>query len=235
MRNCTLIAEIGCNHMGNMDIAREIINVAKDFCHVDHIKFQKRRNRELLKLEQYDAPHPVPENSYGPTYGAHREYLEFTIEQHRELKQYCYEHGVIYASSVWDITSLREIASLEPTYIKIPSATNTHFELLEIACKEFSGNIHVSLGMTTRTEEKALLELFRDNDRIGDLCARHVFRDGPGIVFGKLCGNRIMRGRRRKLKIIGVVIDGDHDVVGGIETILDDPRRCRDFNRCLGQ
>ena len=71
-----IIAEIGCNHMGNIEIAKELIDLAKD-SGVKYVKFQKRNNKELLTEEQYMAPHPNPHNSYGDTYGAHREFLEF--------------------------------------------------------------------------------------------------------------------------------------------------------------
>jgi N-acetylneuraminate synthase len=76
---------------------------------------------------------------------------------------------VVYASSVWDVSSLRDIASLGPDYVKIPSATNTNLELLDLACRIFPGKIHISLGMTTRAEETEILEVFRANDRIGDV------------------------------------------------------------------
>ncbi|MDN3567654.1 hypothetical protein ACFQY5_12550 [Paeniroseomonas aquatica] len=76
-----LVAEIGCNHRGDMAIARELIGVAAKVRRVDAVKFQKRSNRELLSPPQYEAPHPVPGNAYGPTYGAHREALEFTPDQ----------------------------------------------------------------------------------------------------------------------------------------------------------
>ena len=88
-----IIAEIGCNHMGQMDIAHEMIKVAAQFCKVDIIKFQKRTNRELLTPEEYRAPHPNPVHSYGSTYGEHREFLEFDIGQHRQLKAWCEEWG----------------------------------------------------------------------------------------------------------------------------------------------
>jgi sialic acid synthase len=169
MKECTLIAEVGCNHMGDMNIARDFIRVAHDFCGIRHIKFQKRHNRELLSEEQYNAPHPVPENSYGDTYGAHREFLEFSLDEHAELKELCDSLDLVYSTSVWDITSYREIATLKPAYLKIPSATNTHTELLELMCEDFPGEIHVSLGMTTRAEEAAIIDLFRRTGRIGDL------------------------------------------------------------------
>lgn len=93
-RKPRVIAEAGCNHKGEMSIARDLIETAAIFCKADVIKFQKRCNRELLTAEQYNAPHPHPENSYGDTYGAHREYLEFTIDQHKQLMEWCEEFKI---------------------------------------------------------------------------------------------------------------------------------------------
>ena len=169
MQTCTLIAEVGCNHMGDMDIARKMIETLHSFCGVKYVKFQKRHNRTLLSPEQYNAPHPVPENAYGPTYGAHREYLEFDLDQHRQLKQWCEERGMVYSTSVWDLPSLEEIATLKPEYIKIPSAVNTNLALIEKACTSFAGQIHVSLGMTTKAEEKELMDVFRITKRMKDV------------------------------------------------------------------
>jgi sialic acid synthase len=167
--NATLIAEVGCNHMGDMALARQFIDVAAGHCQVPVIKFQKRHNRTLLPESQYNAPHPVPHNSFGDTYGEHREYLEFDLDQHRELQRYCADKGVVYACSVWDLPSLDEIGSLSPPHIKIPSATNTNLELLDEACRHFDGQIHISLGMTTADEEKAILEVCRTHDRTSDV------------------------------------------------------------------
>lgn len=164
-----VIAEIGCNHMGDMEIAHEMIQTAAMFCKVDAVKFQKRCNKELLSPEQYNAPHPVPYNSYGTTYGEHREYLEFTIEQHRQLKAWCDACNIVYSSSVWDLTSAKEIVSLNPKFIKVPSAINNNHKLLQWLCDNFEGEIQISLGMTTRAEERELVELFEKNGRNQDL------------------------------------------------------------------
>ena len=86
------------------------------------VKFQKRNNIELLSEEQYNAPHPNPMHSYGDTYGAHREFLEFNINQHKELKEFSESLGLTYSTSVWDVTSAIEIVSLNPELIKVPSA-----------------------------------------------------------------------------------------------------------------
>lgn len=164
-----VIAEAGCNHMGQMDIAKDLIQTAAVFCKADAIKFQKRCPKELLTTEQYNAPHPNPANSYGDTYGAHREFLEFDLDQHAQLKKWCEEAGITYSTSVWDMTSAKEIASLEPVFIKIPSASNTHFEMLQWLCDNYRGEIQLSFGMTTHEEEEKIVQLFEKNGRAKDL------------------------------------------------------------------
>lgn len=164
-----VIAEAGCNHMGRMDIAKQLIAVAADFCKADAIKFQKRCPRELLTPEQYNAPHPNPINSYGKTYGEHREFLEFTAAQHQQLKDWCDEFGIIYSTSVWDMTSAKEITAIKPKFIKIPSACNNHFAMLQWLCDNYEGEIQLSFGMTTHDEEKNIVELFEKNGRNKDL------------------------------------------------------------------
>jgi len=77
-----VIAEIGCNHMGKFEVAKELLTLAKQ-SGATVGKFQKRCPKELLTKEQYEAPHPNPHNSYGDTYGAHREFLELDVEQRR--------------------------------------------------------------------------------------------------------------------------------------------------------
>lgn len=164
-----VIAEIGCNHKGDLAIAKEMIKMAKFFCSANAVKFQKRNNKELLTEEQYKAPHPNLDNSYGDSYGAHREFLEFSIKQHAELKKYCDELGIIYSSSVWDTTSAKEIASLKPNFIKIPSACNNNFEMLGWLCENYKGEIHISTGMTTKVEIEYLVNFFIQKKRNQDL------------------------------------------------------------------
>ncbi len=181
-----VVAEIGCNHKGDVEVAKEMIRVAASFCGVDVVKFQKRCPRELLTPQQYAAPHPVPANSYGKTYGEHREALEFDVEVHRELKRACEAAGVTYACSTWDMTSAREIASLEPAYIKIPSACNTHVEMLSWLLDNYAGALHVSLGMTTREEEGRLLALFRERGRVNDLVL-YACTSGYPVAVEDIC------------------------------------------------
>lgn len=187
-----VIAEAGCNHKGEMKIAKELIQVAASFCKADAIKFQKRCNRELLTPEQYNAPHPNPANSYGATYGEHREFLEFTVDQHKQLKEWCEEAGITYATSVWDMTSAKEIASLNPQFIKIPSACNNHIPMLQWLCDNYGGEIQVSLGMTTHKEEEELVKLFEKNGRNKDLVIFSCTSGYP-VPFEDVCLMEIKR------------------------------------------
>lgn len=200
-----IIAEAGCNHMGKMEIAYELINTAARFCKADAIKFQKRCPRELLTQEQYNAPHPNPVNSYGDTYGAHREYLEFTVEQHAQLKAWCEDAGIIYSTSVWDMTSAKEIASLDPAFIKIPSACNTHFEMLQWLCDNYNGEIQLSFGMTNHEEEEQIVKLFEQNNRSKDLVLFNCTSGYP-VPFHDVCLLEINRMREQyeeRVKAIG--------------------------------
>jgi N-acetylneuraminate synthase len=164
-----VIAEIGCNHCGGFDIAIDMIKKAATFCKVPVVKFQKRTPRELLSSKQYNEPHPNPMNSYGETYGAHREFLEFSTDQHKELKETCEEYDVIYSTSVWDLTSAKEITKLNPQLIKVPSAMNTNSPMLEYLCDNYGGKIHISNGMSTEEEVDNLVNLLEKKNRAKDV------------------------------------------------------------------
>jgi N-acetylneuraminate synthase len=200
-----LIAEIGCNHKGDMAIAKELITVAALFCKVDAVKFQKRHSKELLSPEQYNAPHPNPANSYGDTYGAHREALELSLDQNRQLKDWCEEMGLVYSTSVWDMTSAREITALNPQFIKIPSATNLNTPILDYLCTEYGGEIHLSVGMTTHAEEEAIIERFEKHGRNKDLVL-YSCTSGYPVAFEDICLLEITRLRENygsRVKKIG--------------------------------
>ena len=205
-----VIAEVGCNHKGDIGIAKEHIKIAKIFCNADVVKFQKRNNKELLTVEQYNAPHPNPSNSYGNTYGEHREYLEFTIEQHAELKEYCDGLGITYSSSVWDLTSAMEIASLNPSLIKIPSACNNHYNMLDWLCENYYGEIHISTGMTTKQEIEDLINYFISKDRNGDVIL-YSCTSGYPVPFEDVCLLEIASLKNKyKDKVKAIGFSGHH-------------------------
>jgi len=188
------IAEIGCNHKGDMNIAYEMIKVASVICNVDIVKFQKRNPKELLTPDEYNKPHPVPYNSYGDTYGEHREALEFSIKQHMILKQWCEELNVIYSCSVWDLTSTKEIVSLNPKLIKVPSACNLDFNILGYLVENYEGKIHISLGMTTRNEIEQIVQFLETYDRAHDTVL-YSCTSGYPVPFEDLCLTEIVRLR----------------------------------------
>ncbi|MFN4113441.1 MAG: N-acetylneuraminate synthase family protein [Sphingomonadaceae bacterium] len=205
-----VVAEIGCNHKGDMAIAKELIEIAAKTCKADYVKFQKRNNKELLPPEQYNAPHPNPANSYGDTYGAHREFLEFSVEQHQELMDHCTAMGIGYSTSVWDVTSAREMAALNPEFLKVPSASNLHWPMLTVLAEEFKGQIQLSLGMTTKAEEDEIVKFFEDKGRAKDLLL-YACTSGYPVEFDELCLLEVTRLKEKfGNRVGGIGFSGHH-------------------------
>ncbi len=192
MEKAQVIAEIGCNHKGDFAIAKELILKAKD-CGATVAKFQKRNNKQLLTPEQYDAPHPNPMNAYGATYGEHREFLEFNKQQHADLKKICEDHGIIYSTSVWDEISAREIVELNPSLIKVPSACNNNYKLLQILRDEYSGEVHISTGMTTKNEVEEVIAFFEQTGSSQSRVVLYSCTSGYPVPFEDICLLEITR------------------------------------------
>jgi len=200
-----IIAEIGCNHMGDMEIAKDLIRLAKE-CHCQVAKFQKRHNRELLTEEQYNAPHPNQWNSYGETYGAHREYLEFSQQQHKELKAYCESINIEYCTSVWDVTSANEIIALNPGFIKVPSACNNNYAMLKVLRDTYKGEVHISFGMTTQEEEEQVVQFFEEKGAAKSRLVIYSCTSGYPVPFKDICLleiNRLYKSFGIRVKEIG--------------------------------
>lgn len=193
-----IVAEIGCNHKGDLSIAHKMIKLLGTFkllnenAYIDVVKFQKRTNKELLSPEEYNAPHPHPENSYGKTYGEHREFLEFNLEQNKQLKEWCEEEGLIYSTSTWDLTAAKEIVSLNPKMIKVPSASNLNFPMLQYLRDNYAGEIHLSFGMTSHEEEQKIVNFFKEKSRAKDLVI-YACTSGYPVPFDDICLLEIKR------------------------------------------
>lgn len=204
-----VIAEIGCNHKGKIELAKELITVAAH-SGVKVVKFQKRNNIELLSEEQYNAPHPNPMHSYGDTYGAHREFLEFNINQHKELKEFSESLGLIYSTSVWDVTSAIEIVSLNPELIKVPSACNNHFEMLKVLRDDYNGDVHISFGMTTKKEEEQIVSFFEITNQSQRLIL-YSCTSGYPVSFEDVCLIEITRIKEKfKNRVKDIGFSGHH-------------------------
>lgn len=186
------VAEIGCNHKGEMKIAKELIKTAKQ-CGARYAKFQKRNPKELLTPEQYHSPHPDPYHSYGVTYGEHRDFLEFSQSQHADLKKFCEKNHIAYATSVWDVTSAKEIIELNPDYIKVPSAVNNNFDMLKLLRDNYEGDVHISFGMTTLEEEEEILNFFEEIPNSRNRMVIYACTSGYPVPDEDICLLEILR------------------------------------------
>jgi len=146
---CFLIAEIGNNHQGDINIAKATIDAAIN-SGVHAVKFQKRNNKTLFTTEMYNKPYDN-ENSFGKTYGEHREALELNKEQYIELKQYTENKGIVFFATPFDIESVDFLESINVPCYKIASALITDTILIEyIASKKKP--IFLSTGTATMTD-----------------------------------------------------------------------------------
>ncbi|MGD9017219.1 MAG: N-acetylneuraminate synthase family protein [Desulfobacterales bacterium] len=126
--DCYTIAEVGHNHQGRLDTAKEMFKVAKE-CGADAVKLQKRDNRGLFTEAAYNKPYDNP-NSYGATYGEHREFLEFGWHEYSELMAYAKELGISLLSTAFDFASADFLAKLDIPAFKIASGDLKNIPLL---------------------------------------------------------------------------------------------------------
>lgn len=126
---CFIIAEIGHNHQGDLEIAKKMIRAAaENGAHA--VKFQKRSNKNLFTNEMYNKPYDN-ENSYGKTYGLHREALEFGEKEYRELKTLADELGVVFFATPFDFWSVDFLEKVGVPCYKIASAHITDIPLID--------------------------------------------------------------------------------------------------------
>jgi sialic acid synthase len=126
--DCYVIAEIGHNHQGSVEKAKELFTEAKA-AGAHAVKLQKRDNRGLYTREMYNKPYEN-ENSYGATYGEHREFLEFGKSEYEELKAYAGEIGITFFATAFDLASADFLAELDMPAYKIASADLINTPLL---------------------------------------------------------------------------------------------------------
>ena len=131
--DCFVIAEIGNNHQGELQKAMEMFKAAKE-CGVDAVKLQKRDNKSLLTKAAYEKPYDN-ENSFGATYGEHREALEFGKKEYVELKKYADELGLVMFATAFDMKSADFLAELDMPLYKIASGDLKNTPLLKHVAK----------------------------------------------------------------------------------------------------
>ena len=171
---CFVIAEIGHNHQGKLETALKMIQVAAA-CGVQAVKFQKRDNKTLYTKAFYNKPYDN-ENSYGETYGEHREYLEFGKDEYVQLRKCAEENGVEFMATAFDFKSVDFLEDLGITSYKIASADVTNTPLLEYIAR-LGKPMFVSTGATNLDEIKIAYEtILKYNNRI---CLLHCIAGYP--------------------------------------------------------
>lgn len=131
--DCFIIAEIGHNHQGSLAKAKELFKAAAE-CGVDAVKLQKRDNKSMFTTAAYNKPYEN-ENSFGATYGLHREALEFGKSEYVELQQYASELGVIMFATAFDVPSADFLADLDMPVYKIASGDLKNTPLLKYVAR----------------------------------------------------------------------------------------------------
>jgi sialic acid synthase len=161
---CYVIAEIGHNHQGDVEKARQLIHAAKE-CGADAVKLQKRSNRSLYTRAYYDQPYDN-EFSFGATYGAHREALELSFEEYRELQAYAREQGVAFFATAWDFESADLLAELGVPAFKIASGDLLNTPL-QRHIASFGKPIFLSTGGGTMEDvERAVETILPINEQV---------------------------------------------------------------------
>ena len=127
--DCFVIAEIGHNHQGDVEHCKRLFDAAHD-AGASAVKLQKRDNRALFTKEAFDAPYNS-ENAYGPTYGTHREALEFDREQYLELAQHAKSLGITFFATAFDVPSADLLAELDMPAYKLASGDLRSIPLLK--------------------------------------------------------------------------------------------------------
>jgi N-acetylneuraminate synthase/sialic acid synthase len=138
-----VIAEIGHNHQGNVDTAKKMIKAAVD-AGASAVKLQKRDNRSLFTSAYYDRPYNS-ENSFGDSYGEHREFLEFNYDQYKELQNYSNELGTIFFATAFDFKSADFLQNLDMPAFKIASGDLKNLPLINYLA-DFGKPLIISTG-----------------------------------------------------------------------------------------
>jgi sialic acid synthase len=144
--DCYVIAEIGHNHQGDLKRCKELFRAAHE-AGAHAVKLQKRDNRSLYTREMYNKPYDN-ENSFGATYGEHREALEFGRAEYQELQRYALELGITFFATAFDVPSADFLAQLDMPAYKIASGDLRNIPLLQYVAS-FGKPVIVSTGGAT--------------------------------------------------------------------------------------
>ena len=152
-----IIAEIGINHNGDVEIAKQLIDVAK-IAGADAVKFQKRTIDLVYTKEMLDS---LRESPWGTTQRAQKEGLEFGLDEYKEIDAYCKGKGIEWFASAWDLESQKFLKQFDLKYNKIASAMIVYEDLLKEVASE-KKHTFISTGMTEFDQIDRAVEIFRE-------------------------------------------------------------------------
>jgi N-acetylneuraminate synthase len=157
MSKIKIIAEIGINHNGDMEITKKLIDAAAS-AGCDAVKFQKRTVDEVYTKEDLDKPRESP---WGTTNREQKYGLEFTERNYNTINRYCKEKNIDWFASAWDIESQTFLRQYDLKYNKVASALLTHKTLLKIIASE-GKHTFISTGMSTIKQIEKAVSIFRE-------------------------------------------------------------------------
>ena len=159
MNNTYIIAEIGINHNGDLDIAKRLIDIsAAAGCNA--VKFQKRNPDICVPEHQKNIDRDTPWGKM--TYLEYKHKVEFQKKEYDEIDVYCKDKKISWSASPWDIDSLNFLSNYKLPFIKMASASITHLKLLKKAC-ETGNKIIISTGMSTEEEIDKAVDVLKSN------------------------------------------------------------------------
>jgi N-acetylneuraminate synthase len=159
INNIYLIAEIGINHNGDLEIAKKLIDNAKD-AKFDSVKFQKRTIEKVYTKEALDAPRESP---WGTTNREQKEALEFNLQEYEEIDEYCRHKKIDWFASAWDHESLEFLENFNLKFHKIASAMIVDKNFLRAVAKKKKYTF-ISTGMSTLENIKDAVDIFRETE-----------------------------------------------------------------------
>ena len=154
-----IVAEIGINHNGDVELAKKMIDVAKS-AGCDAVKFQKRTVEKVYSKEVLDSPRDSP---WGKTTREQKLGIEFGQREYDEIDKYCFLHDMEWYASAWDVDSQKFLRQYNLKHNKIASAMLTDYKLLETVAEEKKLTF-ISTGMSTMDEVRKAVEIFKKYD-----------------------------------------------------------------------
>ena len=163
-----VVAEIGINHNGSLEIAKKLIDAAV-VVGCDAVKFQKRTVEKVYSKSALDAPRDSP---WGKTNREQKNGLEFSLKDYEKINKYCKSKKIDWFVSCWDVDSQIKMRKFKTKYNKVASAMLIHKKLLETIAKE-KKHTFISTGMSTMKQIEDAIKIFKKNKCSFELMHSH--------------------------------------------------------------